>query len=87
MRCGTTLPFDVEQPGMDDRGAVIFYASTPGSPAYGVKGEGLTYFLMGLILSLEGAAAIPGSIDELGASTGRSRSNHWSRTLAPWSRI
>ena len=66
MRRGTTLPFDVEQPGIDDRGAVIFYASTPGSPAYGVKGEGLTYFLMGLILSLEGAAAIPGSIDELG---------------------
>jgi hypothetical protein len=61
----TTPVYDAERAGIDDRSAAIFYATTPGAPAYGIA-HGQSIFSTALVKCLSGAAATPGETDEQG---------------------
>lgn len=81
LRLGTTPPFDIGRGLMDERGAVIFYASATG-PALGFKG-GQTFFLVALLKCLDGLAAIPAGVDEVGAPRWQVTINSLAQALGP----
>ncbi|MFL6275321.1 MAG: hypothetical protein ACJ74G_08910 [Blastocatellia bacterium] len=62
----TTAVFDAVPLGLDDRDAVIFYATSSGSAAYAYTGD-VTLFSDALLRCLDGAAAVPGEMDEEGS--------------------
>src|SRR2546425_696106 len=61
----TTAVFDAVPLGIDERDAVIFYATSSGNPAYAYIGN-LTMFSYALLKCLEGAAAVPREEDQEG---------------------
>jgi Caspase domain len=52
-----TMIFDEYRAGPDDRSAVVFYATQPGSPAYAMAGEKISLFTTALLRCLNGEAA------------------------------
>lgn len=52
-----TLIFDEYHAGADDRSAVVFYATQPGTAAYAISGEKASLFTTALLRCLEGEAA------------------------------
>lgn len=52
-----TMIFDEYRAGPDDRSAVVFYSTQPGSPAYAFSGEKISLFTTALLRCLDGEAA------------------------------
>jgi hypothetical protein len=77
----STPVFDADRLGIDDRCAPVFYASQPGGHAYSIVGQ-QTLFSAALLECLNGAAAVPASLQTSNDTSSDLDSLSWEITVS-----